>query len=119
MVIMNLDFENDVNLWVKLGSMWKKMNSKEKADAVKEMLWFSICNLSLHATIKPSDLDTQKIIAYLDKRSTKTLKTFSKDAFIFIAHELQQMVAPNSDFERFHLRSIGHYFDLDYMDPIY
>ena len=116
---MNLDFENDVNLWVKIGSMWKKMDTKEKAATVKEMVWFSICNLSLHATLKTTDLDTQRIIDYLDKRSTKTLKTFSKDAFIFIARELHQLVAPESDFEKFHLRSIGHYFDLDYLMPAY
>jgi hypothetical protein len=114
-----MTLDNDESQWIKLGSTWKKMDSKEREMTVKDMVWSSICNLDLHATLKVSDLDIQKIIAYLDQRSTKPkLKGFSKDAFTFIAVELQQLVAPDSDFEKFHLRSVGGYFDLDYMIPV-
>lgn len=116
---MTLDFDNEESPWAKLGSMWKKMDSKEKEEIINDMVWNSICNLSLHATLKVADVDIQKIIDYLDLRSTKPkLKDFTKDAFTFIAVELQQLVAPDSDFEKFHLRSIGGYFDLDYMMPV-
>ena len=114
-----MTLDNDESHWIKLGSSWKKMDSREKEMTVKDMVWCSICNLDLHATLKVADLDIHKIITYLDQRSTKPkLKDFSKDAFTFIAIELQQLVAPDSDFEKFHLRSIGCYFDLDYMMPV-